>query len=64
VAGERFSAADVYVASLLDFGMAFNLIARKPEFEAYVGPLLARPARKRADALIQELMAKDVVAAL
>jgi hypothetical protein len=44
--------------------MAFNLIARKPEFEAYVGPLLARPARKRADALIQELMAKDVVAAL
>jgi glutathione S-transferase len=64
VAGERFSAADVYVASLLDFGMAFNLIARKPEFEAYVGPLLQRPAKKRADALNQELLAKDAVAAL
>lgn len=59
VAGDRFSAADVYVASLLNFGMGFNLIPRKSEFEAYVTPLLERTAKKRADAMIQELMAKD-----
>jgi hypothetical protein len=44
--------------------MAFNLIARKPEFEAYVGPLLARPAKKRADVFNQELMAKVAPQAL
>ena len=59
VAGDRFSAADVYVASLLNFGMDFNLISRQPEFEAYVAPLLERSAKKRADAMIQELMAQN-----
>ncbi len=56
VAGDRFTAADVYVGSLLRFGMDFNLIPRKPEFEAYVAPFLERPARKQADAKIQALM--------
>lgn len=58
VAGDRFSAADIYVASLLSFGMDFNLIPRKPEFEAYVAPLLQRPAKQRADAKIEQ-MEKD-----
>jgi len=58
VAGNRFSAADVYVASLLHFGMEFNLIPRTPEFEAYVTPLQERAARQRAEASIQALMAK------
>lgn len=56
VAGDRFTAADVYVGSLLRFGMDFNLIPRRPEFEAYVAPFLERPARKQADAKIQALM--------
>lgn len=59
IAGDRFSAADVYVASLLNFGMAFSVIPRRPEFEAYVTPLLERPAKKRADARISELMAES-----
>lgn len=62
VAGDGFSAADVYVASLLSFGMGFNLIPRKPEFEAYVAPLLERSAKKRADARIAELMAESAPA--
>ncbi len=60
VAGDRFSAADVYVASLLNFGMSFNLIPQKTEFEAYVAPLLERSAKRRADARIKELMAQAV----
>lgn len=61
VAGERFSAADVYVASLLNFGMTFELIPRKPEFEAYVAPLLAREAKQRSDTMAQELMAANAL---
>lgn len=56
VAGKRFSAADVYVGSLLNFGMMFGIVPKKPEFEAYVAPLIARPAKQRADQLAQALM--------
>ncbi|MCE3026086.1 glutathione S-transferase family protein [Salinicola sp. DM10] len=64
VAGERFSAADVYLVSLLDFGMTFDAIPRRPEFYAYVAPLLERPAKKRAEARIAELMAASDPTAL
>lgn len=56
VAGNHFSAADVYVASLLNFGMMFGLVPKKPAFEAYVTPLVARPAKQRADQQAQALM--------
>lgn len=62
VAGDWFSAADVYVASLLNFGMGFDLIPRKPAFEAYVAPLLERPGKKRAEARIAALMADSAPA--
>lgn len=58
IAEGRFSAADVYMASLLDFGMTWQIVPRRPEFEEYVGPLLARPARQRARAEIQRLEAE------
>lgn len=58
VAGDRFTAADVYVASHLGFGMQFNILPKRPEFEAYAEPLLARPARRRAEAQAQKLMAE------
>lgn len=48
VAGKSFSAADVYVASQLDFMLNFKLLEPRPEFNAYLTPLRARPAYVRA----------------
>src|SRR5205823_1509215 len=35
IAGDTFTAADVYVGSMLGFGMQFGVIDKRPEFEAY-----------------------------
>ena len=55
-AGDRFSAADVYLGSGLGFGLMFGTVPRRPVFERYVQALYARPAAVRAreidDALI------------
>ncbi len=48
VAGDAFSAADVYVGSQLGWGMAFGPIEQRPAFTAYVDSLRARPAAIRA----------------
>lgn len=56
IAADYFTAADLYVASLLNFGMSFNVIAKRPAFEAYVKPLLERPASLRSQQKAQELM--------
>ena len=58
VAGDRFSAADVYVGSHLGFGMQFGTIDRRPVFEAYWGRLAARPALARANQLDDEATAR------
>lgn len=50
VAGDRFSAADVYVGAQIGWGMAFGSIEKRPAFEAYCAPLVARPAAVRARA--------------
>ena len=63
VAGDRFSAADVYVGSQIDWGLQFGTIASRPAFEAYVAPLRERAAYKRAkdidNALISEMQAAN-----
>jgi glutathione S-transferase len=63
VAGDRFSAADVYVGSQLDWGLQFGTIPSRPAFEAYVAPLRERAAYKRAkeidNALIAEMQAAN-----
>ena len=51
IAGERFSAADVYVGSQIGFGLAFKSIEARPAFVAYWDNLAARPAQQRAAAL-------------
>lgn len=51
IAGERFSAADVYVGSHVGFGMMFGTIEKRPAFERYWARLSARPAAVRAAAL-------------
>jgi predicted DNA-binding transcriptional regulator YafY/glutathione S-transferase len=48
IAGDRFSAADIYIGSMLIFGMMFGVIDKRPEFEAYCAGLMSRPAGMRA----------------
>jgi glutathione S-transferase len=57
VAGDRFSAADVYVGSQIDWGLQFGTIPSRPAFEAYVTPLRERPAYKRAKDIDNGLIA-------
>lgn len=59
VAGDSFSAADVYVASMLDFLLMFGVLPRRPEFDAYLAPLRERPAYRRAKEIDAALMPKD-----
>jgi len=56
IAGDQFSAADVYVGSHVMWGMMFGTIEKRPEFEAYVAKLTSRPAHKVASAIDSELM--------
>ncbi|HEY0445912.1 MAG TPA: glutathione S-transferase family protein [Allosphingosinicella sp.] len=51
IAGDRFSAADLYIASQLGWGMMFGTIEKRPAFEAYVARMDSRPAARRANEL-------------
>lgn len=51
IAGDRFTAADVYIGSGVSWYTQFGLIAMTPVFEAYLGRILSRPAYKRASEL-------------
>lgn len=46
--GSQFTAADLYVASSLNYGMQFGMIDKRPAFVAVVERATARPAFKRA----------------
>jgi glutathione S-transferase len=50
ILGEQFTAADVVVGSMLNWGMMFGFVPKRPEFEPYVARLNARPAAQRAAA--------------
>lgn len=51
IAGPSFTAADVYVGSHIGFGLAFDMIEKRPEFEAYYARISDRDAHRRATAL-------------
>lgn len=57
VAGDRFSAADVYIGSQIDWGLQFGTMPSRPEFETYVAPLRERAAYKRAKEIDNGLIA-------
>jgi glutathione S-transferase len=57
VTGDAFSAADVYLASQLGWGMQFGSIDKRPAFEAYVDGLQARPGAVRAREIDDGLLA-------
>jgi glutathione S-transferase len=58
IAADHFTAADLYMASFLHWGMMFDVIEKKPAFEAYVTPHIQRPAAVRAEEKARQLAAK------
>lgn len=50
IAGDAFSAADVYVGSQIGWGLQFGSIPETPALAAYWNRIKDRPARLRADA--------------
>jgi glutathione S-transferase len=57
LAGDAFSAADLYVGGQIGFGLRFGTLEKRPAFEAYWERLSQRPAYARATALDDALMA-------
>ncbi len=57
VCGDRFTAADVYVGSSVDWGLQFGTLPTRPAFEAYAERLRQRKAYTKAKAIDQELIA-------
>lgn len=59
ICGDRFTAADVYVGSQVDWGLAFKSIPPSPILEAYAARLRERPAYQRQKSLDNALMAES-----
>lgn len=57
MAGDSFTAADVYVGSQLAWGMMFGTIEKRPAYQRYVQRLTARPAAVRAQQIDDGLAA-------
>jgi glutathione S-transferase len=61
IAGDRFTAADVYAGSQVAWGKQFGSLPQRDAFDTYLARILARPAYKHAaeidDALIAEAQA-------
>jgi glutathione S-transferase len=56
VAGDRFTAADVYIGSQVGYGMQFGGFDKRPSFTRYLERVSARPAWARASAMDDALM--------
>jgi len=59
IAGDSFSAADVYVGSHIGFGMQFGTLEKRPAFERYWDRLSKRPAAVRAKEIDDALMPRQ-----
>ena len=59
IVGDRFTAADVYVGSHIDFGLQFGTLEKRPAFERYWQRLSARPAALRAKEIDDTLAAQQ-----
>lgn len=57
IAGDRFTAADVYVGSQVIWGTQFGTLPKRDSFTAYADRLTARDAYKRAAAIDDALIA-------
>ena len=59
LAGDRFTAADVYTGSQIGWGLKFGTLPERPAFRSYWERVSARPAHARAAALDAALIPKD-----
>lgn len=57
VAGDRFSAADVYLGSQIGWGTQFGTLPKRASFDAYLGRIMDRPAAVRAREIDDAAMA-------
>jgi glutathione S-transferase len=58
IAGDRFTAADVYVGAQIGFGLRFGTIEKRPAFERYWDRISQRPAARRANEIDDALIPK------
>ena len=56
LAGDRFTAADLYAGSQIGWGMMFGTIEKRPAFERYWERIGSRPAAARARAIDDALI--------
>ena len=56
--GDQFTAADLYIASSLGFGMQFGMIDKRPAFVDFTDRTSARPAFIRAREIEARELAK------
>jgi glutathione S-transferase len=59
LAGDHFTAADLYVGAQIGWGLQFGTIEKRPSFETYVGRILSRPAAQRAKEIDDGLIAQQ-----
>ena len=57
IAGDTFSAADIYIGCQIGWGMQYGTVDRRTVFESYWSGISAREAFRRANAIDDELMA-------
>jgi glutathione S-transferase len=58
LAGDRFTAADLYVGAQIGWGMQFGSIEKRPVFERYAARINGRPAAIRAREIDDALLKK------
>lgn len=58
VCGDRFTMADAYVGSQVDWGVSFGSLPSRPVFDAYAARLRERPAYRAAKAIDGKLIAE------
>lgn len=59
IAGDSFTAADVYCGAHIGWGMQFETIERRPAFEEYFSRISERPAHARAAKLDDALVERE-----
>jgi glutathione S-transferase len=62
IAGDRFTAADVYVGSAVGWGVQFGTLPKRDAFQAYFDRLTSRDAYKRGNAKDDALMPEQASA--
>lgn len=63
IAGDSFTAADVYVGAHISWGLQFGTLEARPEYQVYWDRLKDRPACLRAKAIDDEEMHRQLGAA-